>query len=68
MGKFLDRWLPITLLWLVIVVFVARPGIPTAIHNAIERWRWSTYQPPVPVPLPNLKVEPSPAGGKIIEC
>lgn len=58
MGKFFDRWLPIALLWFVIVVCVARPEIPVAIHNAIERWRWAGYLPPAPVPMPNLKAEP----------
>ncbi len=71
MGKFLERWLPITVLWLMIVVFVARPEIPAAIHNVIERWRWSKYQSPVPtsVPMPRFKFEPrQPPANGFIEC
>lgn len=66
MGKLLS----IFLLWLMLVVCVARPEIPATIHNVIEHWRWSKYQPPVPVPLPNIKVEPQrqPVNGKVIEC
>jgi len=58
MGKFFDRWLPIALLWLIIVVFVAKPEIPAAMHNAIEQLRWANHRTPVPVPMPNLKPEP----------
>lgn len=58
MGKFLDRWLPIACLWMIIVVFVAKPEIPAAIHTFIERVRWANYRTPAPVPMPNLKPEP----------
>jgi|GEM_PF-4303589 len=58
MGKFVDRWFPIALLWLVIVVFVARPEIPATIHRIVEQLRWANYCPPVPAPMPNLKAEP----------
>jgi len=79
MGKFTERWLPIALLWLIIVVFVARPEIPAAMHKAIEQLRWANYHPPVPAPMPNLMPEPrqhrlparpvqSSSDGKEIRC
>ena len=53
MGKSIRSLLLLAGLFLPLVVFVARPEIPAAIHAIIERFRNPTDYGPPPAPVPS---------------